>query len=184
METNRRFFEPVTENMRKNSGEVLMPLRATKTSAGYDVFAPYDIVIKPQEKAMIWTDFKACMPQGEMLLADVTSSMGAKLDLMLANTIGVIDADYYSNTSNDGNIGICLRNMKPSMKLIDFMTIESDVEECGYVNVPHIKDMRESNTVVIKKGDKIGQLIFVDYKPADNCNSMNERTGGWGSTNK
>lgn len=184
MENKVRYFEPVRENMRKNSGEVIMPLRATKTSAGYDLFAPYDITIKPQEKVMIWTDVKAYMQPNEMLIADVTSSMGGELDLMLANTLGIIDSDYYSNPKNDGNIGVCLRNLKPTFNMIDVIKIESDVEECGYVDVPYVIDLRESNTVFIPKGKKIGQVIFIEYKQADNCNSDNERTGGWGSTNK
>ena len=182
MENKVRYFEPVRENMRKNCGEVIMPLRATKTSAGYDLFAPYDITIKPQEKVMIWTDIKASMPQGEMLMADVTSSMGGKQDLMLANTIGIIDADYYSNPSNDGNIGICLRNLKPSMRYDGVSVIL--MEDGNHIDVPVITPLFEENTVVIKKGQKIGQVIFVEYKPASNCNSENERKGGWGSTNK
>jgi dUTP pyrophosphatase len=35
--------------------------------------------------------------------------MGGKF--MLANTQGWIDSDYYSNESNDGNIGIFLKNI-------------------------------------------------------------------------
>lgn len=177
----KRYFKPVSDGFKKNQGETIMPLRATKTSAGYDLFAPYDVVIKPQEKAMIWTDVKAYMPQGEMLIADVTSSMGGKLDLMLANTIGVIDADYADNKDNEGNIGICLRNLKPTMKLTGYTTISMTG---GDIDVPIIRDLTETNTITIKKGQKIGQVIFVEYKPAENCNSDNERKGGWGSTNK
>ena len=29
---------------------------------------------------------------------------------MLANTVGVIDADYYNNEGNEGHILICLKN--------------------------------------------------------------------------
>lgn len=176
-----RGFELVSENMKKNTEQAIMPLRATKTSAGYDLYAPYDITIKPQGKAMIWTDLKAYMQQGEMLIADVTSSMGGKLDLMLANTIGIIDADYHNNPDNDGNIGICLRNLKEAMRLQGYNTLNQGGLP---INIPIIRDLMEENTVVIKKGQKIGQLIFVKYLPADNCNSDNERTGGWGSTNK
>ena len=49
------------------------------------------------------------MGDDEVLLLDVRSSMGGKF--MLANTLGVIDADYYSNEKNDGNIGVFLLNI-------------------------------------------------------------------------
>lgn len=37
---------------------------------------------------------------------------------------------------------------------------------------------------VIKKGDRIAQGAFFKYLPADNGNTDNVRTGGFGSTNK
>lgn len=41
---------------------------------------------------------------------------------------------------------------------------------------------RNHYDVEIKAGDRIAQGIFVKYLIADNCNSENERTGGFGST--
>lgn len=38
--------------------------------------------------------------------------------------------------------------------------------------------------VIIKKGDRIGQGMFTPYLKADEGNSTEERTGGFGSTNK
>lgn len=41
------------------------------------------------------------------------------------------------------------------------------------------------NAVEIKKGDRVGQGIFCEYRLADNDIVMSEeRTGGWGSTGK
>ena len=39
----------------------------------------------------------------------VRSSMGKK-GVCLANDVGIIDSDYYSNPNNDGNIGVMLKN--------------------------------------------------------------------------
>jgi dUTP pyrophosphatase len=36
--------------------------------------------------------------------------MGIKKGLMLSNTVGIIDASYYENEGNDGNIGLPLLN--------------------------------------------------------------------------
>ena len=49
------------------------------------------------------------MNENEVLSIVVTSGMGKK-GVMLANTIGVIDSDYYGNESTDGNLGFNLYN--------------------------------------------------------------------------
>lgn len=86
-----------------------MPVRATKNSAGYDIYSPVNIVIQPKSMEMIWTNIKAQFEADEVLLLCVTSGMG-KHQIMLANTLGVIDSDYYGNVSNDGNLGFRLYN--------------------------------------------------------------------------
>lgn len=202
-----RKFEPVKEELRKvkyKEGEkVLLPLRSTKTSAGYDFYATQDVTIRPQEKVFFSTDVKAMMGEDEWLLLVVRSSKGIKDDLMLANTIGVIDSDYYSNPENDGNIGICLRNLRPSMKLSGATTLNLSfsgqvisVRNNGYTDdldtssnlgnivIPIIKDLSQENSVHIAKGERIMQGIFVKYSKAENCNSDSERTGGTGSTGR
>ena len=41
-----------------------------------------------------------------------------------------------------------------------------------------------NETVVIEKGDKIGQAIFQRYLITDDDNAEGIRNGGWGSTGK
>lgn len=86
-----------------------MPQRATKNSAGYDIYSPIDMAVAPGEMKMIWTNVKARFNADEVLLLCVTSGMG-KHGIMLANTLGIIDSDYYGNISNDGNLGFRLYN--------------------------------------------------------------------------
>lgn len=86
------------------------PTRADKGSAGYDFYSPIDIVIYPKTKQLIWTGYKIKLPIDNVLLLDTRSSNGVKKDIVLANTIGVIDSSYYNNISNEGHIGICLKN--------------------------------------------------------------------------
>jgi len=112
MQTKIRGFEVVSDSFRKHKDvEIKLPIRATKISAGYDFSSPISITIQPKSKEVIWTDVKSYMQKGEVLILDVRSSIGIKKGLMLANTIGVVDMDYFSNINNDGNIGICLYNM-------------------------------------------------------------------------
>ena len=103
-----RGFEVVTEEKRKTNCYCL-PTRSSKNSAGYDFYADKDYTISPNEIVKIWTDIKAYMQPDEFLMLDVRSSMGGKY--MLANTIGIVDSDYYGNPDNDGNIGFFLKNI-------------------------------------------------------------------------
>lgn len=105
-----RFFEVVKDECRKNEGEIKLPTRASEHSAGYDFYSPIDIIIPPHDKVMIWTDVKASMYYDNALLLMPRSSMG-KQPVMLSNTLGLIDSDYFSNADNDGNIGFRLLNL-------------------------------------------------------------------------
>ena len=111
MQTKIRGFEIVEEEFRKHPNTIKLPTRATKTSAGYDFYSPVEVTIQPKSKELIWTDVKAYMQKGEVLILDVRSSIGIKKGLILANILGIVDHDYYQNPDNDGNIGICLYNM-------------------------------------------------------------------------
>jgi dUTP pyrophosphatase len=108
-----RGFEIVCDAKRKWPGNIYvqLPKRGTKDSAGYDIITPVNVLLKPGEQQIVWTDVKAYMQQGEVLMLFVRSSIGIKKGVVLANTTGIIDADYYSNPDNDGNIGMCLKNM-------------------------------------------------------------------------
>lgn len=105
-----RHFEVVKDEHRKNSGDIELPTRATKDSAGYDFYSPISVDIEPMHSQMIWTDVKAICESDETLIMTVRSSMG-KQPVMIANTMGVIDSSYANNPDNDGNIGIRLFNL-------------------------------------------------------------------------
>lgn len=108
-----RGFELVSDQHRKHPGcNILIPQRGTAKSAGYDLCTPVDIVIPARgQSGVIFTDIKAYMEADEVLVTHVRSSIGMKRGLVLANTTGIIDSDYYSNPDNDGNIGFMLRNL-------------------------------------------------------------------------
>lgn len=114
-DSRKRGFEPVVANKRKNKYYHL-PTRGTKKSAGYDFYSPNEYLIKPNEIVKIWTDVKAYMQSDEFLMLNVRSSMGGKF--MLANTIGIVDSDYYSNPENDGNICFMLKNISEQTQII------------------------------------------------------------------
>lgn len=134
-----------------------LPVRKTKYSAGYDVEAAEDTIIPSLKKGMkptlIKTGIKSYMQENEYLMLANRSSNPGKKGLILANSVGIIDKDYYGNPDNDGHIMFAFYNIK-----------DEDVE--------------------IKKGDCIGQAIFMPFLIADNDVAEGTRTGGFGSTNK
>ncbi len=93
-----------------------LPIRKTKYSAGYDIEAAEDVVIPSFKKGinptLIKTGLKAYMQYDEMLLLYNRSSNPKKKGLILANSVGVIDKDYYGNTDNDGHIMFAFYNIK------------------------------------------------------------------------
>ena len=93
-----------------------LPKRSTKYAAGYDVEAAEDTIIpafKPGVKpTLIPTGLKAYMQDDEMLCLYNRSSNPKKKGLVLANSVGIVDKDYYGNTDNDGHIMYAMWNFK------------------------------------------------------------------------
>ena len=104
-----RGFEVVIDEKRKTTGEITLPTRGSSKAMAYDFYANDNYTVEPNVIVKVWTDVKAYMQDNECLILNVRSSMGGKF--MLANTSGWIDADYYSNEKNDGNIGVFLKNI-------------------------------------------------------------------------
>ena len=99
----------------ENAG-INIPVRKTKYSAGYDIEAAEDIVIpsfkKGMNPSMVKTGLKAYMQADEYLKLCNRSTNPKKKGLILANSIGVVDADYYENPDNDGHIMFAFYNIK------------------------------------------------------------------------
>ena len=93
-----------------------LPERKTKYSAGYDIEAAEDTVVPSFKKGMnptlIKTGIKAYMQDDEVLFLYNRSSNPKKKGLILANSVGVIDKDYYGNPDNDGHIMFAFYNIK------------------------------------------------------------------------
>lgn len=136
--------------------DIHLPIRKTKRAAAYDVEAAEDTVIpvfQPGGKpTLVPTGLKAYCADDEWYMLANRSS-GPKKGLLMANGIGIIDADYYENESNDGHFFFQYYN-----------TTDKDI--------------------VIKKGDVIGQIIFMKYLLVDDDQAEGIRTGGFGSTDK
>lgn len=90
----------------------ILPSRATEGSAGYDLSSLEDVTIEPRQIKLIPTGLKVFMPKDEALFVFPRSSLAIKKGLMMSNSVGIIDADYYGNKDNDGHIMVPLMNIK------------------------------------------------------------------------
>ena len=132
----------------------ISPRRSTSGSAGYDFKAWADFTIPAQCSIVIPTCMKCRIENGWMLCVYPRSGMGFKYGVHLANTIGVIDSDYYGCNANDGHIMVKLTN--PSKADI---TIKQGEKFCQGIFIPF--------------------GVTEDDNPVHN-----ERSGGMGSTGK
>lgn len=56
------------------------------------------------------TGVKVNMNDDEVLMLFVRSSMGLKYNIRMCNQVGILDSDYYNNSSNEGHIWIKIQN--------------------------------------------------------------------------
>ena len=129
-----------------------LPERSTKHSAGYDFFAPTVIIIEPHEQTkLMFTDIKVRLDKDKVLMLYPRSSLGMK-GIALANTVGIIDSDYFYS-DNEGHIFAKITN-----------------------------DTNEGKTVEIEAGTGFMQGIFVEYGITMDDEVSTVRNGGLGST--
>lgn len=114
--------------------DIRLPIRKTKNSVGYDLEASEEVTIPSiwgdvlknlinllkgnEEKieikpTIIKTGIKSYFQEDEVLFLANRSSNPIKKGLVLANSIGIIECDYYGNESNDGELMYAFYNYFP-----------------------------------------------------------------------
>lgn len=139
-------------DLTKEYEDIKLPERATKGSAGYDFFAPFDFQLEVGETIKIPTGIKAQITDGQFLGILPRSGHGFKFRVQLDNTMGVIDSDY----------------------------IESDNE--GHIMIKITNDGHEGKRLEVKKGEGFAQGIFFNYNLTEDDIAEGIRNGGMGST--
>lgn len=148
---------------------IKMPSRATSGSVGYDFYLPYDISLNIGEVITIPTGIRCQMVEGYSLDIYPKSGLGFKNFTTIANTVGIIDADYY-DSQNEGHIIVKLIN-----KGFD---VSGDVYQ---------REVSIYGSLERRKGQSFVQGIFHECFAATNDNENTEmtvRNGGFDSTNK
>lgn len=134
----KRGFEIISAYKDKN---ITLPARKTAKSAGYDLAAGEDVLVKAGRSAVVPTGLKAYMQDNEYLGIHIRSSLAFKKHLNLINSQGIIDADYYNNPDNEGHIMIGLINfgtedvrIEKGMRIAQaifykFLTVDDEIVE-------------------------------------------------------
>lgn len=140
------------EEIREIWTSIILPHRATKGSAGYDFATPIDFTLEAGQTIIIPTGISCWINEGWVLKLYPRSGLGFKYRLQLDNTVGIIDEDYF-NSDNQGHIFIKVTN-----------------------------NSNENKIIVLKRGGRLAQGIFVPYGITIDDDVTQIRNGGLGST--
>ena len=113
---------------------IKLPRRSTTGSAGYDFFLPFNILLPEDKAVVIPTGIRCRIDNGWMLAAFPRSGYGFKYGIHLANTVGIIDADYY-DADNEGHIQIKLVNDSVLSK-DNILNFENNTAFCQGIFIP------------------------------------------------
>lgn len=154
----------------KEYEEIKLPKRATKGSAGYDIFMPTEIpAILPGYGIPVPTGIKCKIAPGWVMILAPKSGLGIRYKMRLDNTIGVVDSDYYNCEANEGHIMVAFSNELPPFTVTNPITQKPEVPNDMVLQIP--------------KGKAFVQALFVPFGIAEYDEALDERVGGFGSTN-
>lgn len=164
----KRGFEVVTAYQNK---EIQLPQRATHHAAGYDFEAAAEIVIPSIWKQVLTrkigqeSDNKKLKPT--LVPTGIKAYMGDDEYLQLANRSSNPLKRFLSLANGIGVIDSDYYNNADNEGHIMFQFTNFGLAD-----------------MVIKKGERIGQGIFLPFLKADQDQTTAERTGGFGSSNQ
>ena len=95
---------------------------------------------------LVPTGVKAKLDPGTYLELSVRSSCPLKYWLIMANSVGIIDGDYYNNSDNEGHIYFQIINLSP----LPIILKKGDCIGQGIIK-PYLKT-EDDNTIAIREG--------------------------------
>lgn len=138
----KQFFDSMKDTFDQYSGneyfnvvnyvyeQLKLPKRSTTGSAGYDFYTPISFTLQPGEDIKIPTGIRTLIDEGWFLMIVPRSGLGFKYYARLANSVGIIDADY-AQSDNEGHTYVKIRNdgEKP-------MTVDAGEAFCQGIFLP------------------------------------------------
>lgn len=144
-------------NIKLLSDNATTPTRAYGVSAGLDIYAAETVVIEPQDKKLLATDIAIDIPEGYVGLLTSRSGVSSKTHLVVET--GKIDSGY------NGHVKVNIKNDEETLATDEYIYKDIKGESNDNKNTTDILEvLKESNkntSYVIKKGDKIAQLVIV-----------------------
>lgn len=184
------------------------PQRASKESAGYDLFAYHDAVILPGASLLVSSGIRLAIPPGIEAQVRPRSGLSLRTRLRIANSPGTIDADYR------GLVSVICENTASLLDPLPLLLGQADLLE-SFANRYRPRTLADYlghekaallpqeladrlvyldrqgyplGTLFIKAGERIAQLIFARielpelYEVDDVSSIGHDRGGGFGST--
>lgn len=124
-------------NFEKKYTDSILPIRSTKMSAGYDLYANENIIVPKYGRALVKTGVTCFMDDNEYLAIVPRSGLAIKSGITVLNAPGTIDADYFPN-----EIGVELFNTTATdfeVKIGDRIA-QAILKEYKTMDVDNVKD--------------------------------------------
>ena len=77
--------------------DAIIPTRAHKTDAGYDLYTPVDFTVHGMEREIVDIGIRIALPEGYEGQIRPRSGIAAKKGVFVLNSPGTIDANYRNN---------------------------------------------------------------------------------------
>lgn len=106
------------EKVKRIKDDINLPERSTTYSAGYDFYAIENTHVFSRGVTYVKTGVKVKLASDEFLMLCNRSSNPDKKELVLINGVGIVDADYYGNPDNDGEIAFAFQSLNESGSFI------------------------------------------------------------------
>src|SRR5690625_2086020 len=149
----------VPVKIKKTHPDAVIPKYATELSAGFDLYAVEDVIIRPGETKSIRLGLAFEMPEGYEIQIRPRSGISLKTKLRQSNSVGTIDADYrgevkmmFDNIFQSSEVGRAYRYREA-------LTISGDLQD--------IAGKAMVGTYIIRKGDRICQGILSKVPQAE-----------------
>lgn len=193
-------------------GEGRIPQYASSHAAGCDLYATMDMAVRPGETKIMPLDFSMAIDAHLEAQIRPRSGLSLRTELRLPNSPGTIDSDYRDTVGiilqNTYNIANLPYQIAANPELLDELRKNYEEVDLGSYLGSHYGIMvpaeaspavlgqkiyidRHGNpygTIYIKKGERIAQMVFSEYRRAEfiphpDPRSIGEdRGGGFGHT--
>lgn len=196
----------------KVEGNGQIPQYSSVNAAGCDLFATQDLQIKPGETKLMPLHFSMAIDAEIEAQIRPRSGLSLRTELRVPNSPATIDSDYrdmvsiiLQNTYNNANLpyqiaqdpkllGLLKKEFK-EITLMEYIAMNSEADLSEYKDIPVLNERlyvdslgNPFGTIYIKRGDRIAQMVFSEYKRAnfilhhDPKEIGQDRGGGFGHT--